>query len=62
MDIIDNAADYPKSQSQLEKQLGLTAASLNSAITKGWLNKKVLRFIAIRYPDLMTENIKQRLP
>lgn len=40
MDIIDNAADYPKSQSQLEKQLGLTAASLNSAITKGWLNKK----------------------
>ena len=40
MDIIDNAADYPKSQSQLEKQLGLTVASLNSAITKGWLNKK----------------------
>ena len=37
---MDNTADYPKSQSQLEKQLGLTAASLNSAITKGWLNKK----------------------
>lgn len=42
MDIIENAATYPKSQNKLEKELGLTAAVLNSAVKKGWLVKKAV--------------------
>lgn len=48
MDIIENAATYPKSQNKLEKELSLTAAVLNSAVKKkvGWL-KRLLRFTVI---------------
>ncbi|GAA2952787.1 primosomal protein N' [Lactobacillus kefiranofaciens subsp. kefirgranum] len=42
MDIIENAATYPKSQNKLEKELSLTAAVLNSAVKKGWLVKKAV--------------------
>lgn len=42
MDIIENKDDYPKSQSSLIKGLGLSTASLNSAVEKGWLKRKAV--------------------
>lgn len=39
MDIIEHADSYPKTQKELESGLDLTAAALNSAVKKGWLNK-----------------------
>lgn len=42
MDIIENSNEYPKSQSKLEKDLGLTASVLNSAVKKNWLKKKAV--------------------
>lgn len=42
MDIIEHAADYPKKQSQLEKELGITASVLSAAVKKGWLQKKAV--------------------
>lgn len=39
-DLIENAKDYPKKQIELEKSLGVSAATLNTAVKKGWLTRK----------------------
>lgn len=41
-DIIQNTADYPKLQSTLEQELKITAATLTSAVKKGWLQKEAV--------------------
>ena len=42
MDIVEHTDDYPKTQKDLETELDLTAAVLNSAVKKGWLKKKAV--------------------
>lgn len=42
MDIIEHTDAYPKTQKELEAELDLTAAVLNSAVKKGWLKKKAV--------------------
>lgn len=44
MDIVEHTDDYPKTQKDLETELDLTAAVLNSAVKKGWLKKKAVEF------------------
>ena len=60
MDIIENADHYPKSQSQLEKEIGLTASALTSAVKKGWLNKKAVEIY--RDPLAGFEDDKKPVP
>lgn len=42
MDIVEHTDDYPKTQKDIETELDLTAAVLNSAVKKGWLKKKAV--------------------
>lgn len=42
MDIVEHTDDYPKTPKDLETELDLTAAVLNSAVKKGWLKKKAV--------------------
>lgn len=42
MDIVEHTDDYPKTQKDLETELDLTAAVLNSAVKKCWLKKKAV--------------------
>ena len=42
MNIVEHTDDYPKTQKDLETELDLTAAVLNSAVKKGWLKKKAV--------------------
>ena len=68
MDIIENKDDYPKSQSDLIKELGLSAANLNSAVKKGWLKRKAVEvyrnplagFEDEKKPVLVTLNDEQQ--